>query len=425
MNRASNRASVGYWQLLRQNSRFRRLWSAQLISAAGDWFNSVAVLGLVLQLTNSGFGASLVILCNTLPSFFLIPFAGPVVDRFDRRVLMIVTNMVSAGFALLFLLVHDVQSLWLLYLATVLLVVAASFFGPASSASIPNIVSEEELFAANALSGATWGVMVMVGSALGGLVSAAFGRDIAFVVNAVSFLIAAFLIATIAIPSPKSDRAMAPWRDFKEGMVYLREHLPALGLVGVKFGWGLGAGAVVLLSVFGQQVFKAGDAGIGFLYSARGMGALLGPIIVQAIVGRNIDRLRQAIWGGFLLAAVGYAVFGASGWLNSLLLGCIALLVAHIGGGTIWAISSMILQMTVPDRFRGRVFAVDYGLATLTTGSSTLLYGVGLQAQASPMSLALVAAGLFTVYGMIWGVGTAQGPLHISEATVEMQRQYQ
>ncbi len=232
-----NKASVGYWQLLRQNSRFRRLWSAQLISSAGDWFNSVAVLGLVLQLTDSGLGASLVILCNTLPSFFLIPFAGPVVDRFDRRALMIITNVVSAGFALLFMLVHTVQSLWLLYLATILLVIAASFFAPASSASIPNIVSDEELFAANALSGATWGVMVMVGSALGGLVSAAFGRDIAFVVNAVSFIIAALLIATIDVPSPKSDRAMAPWQDFKEGLAYLRGHLPALGLVGVKLGW--------------------------------------------------------------------------------------------------------------------------------------------------------------------------------------------
>jgi len=418
-----NKASVGYWQLLRQNSRFRRLWSAQLISSAGDWFNSVAVLGLVLQLTDSGLNASLVILCNTLPSFFLIPFAGPVVDRFDRRTLMIITNVVSAGFALLFMLVHDVQSLWLVYLATILLVVAASFFGPASSASIPNIVSDEELFAANALSGATWGVMVMVGSALGGLVSAAFGRDIAFVVNAVSFIIAALLLATIDVPSPKSDRAMAPWKDFKEGLVYLREHLPALGLVGVKLGWGLGAGAVVLLSVFGEQVFKAGDAGIGFLYSARGLGALVGPFIVQAVVGRNIDRLRQAIWGGFLLAAIGYAVFAASGWMNSLLLGCIALLIGHIGGGIVWIISSMILQMSVPDRFRGRVFAVDYGLATLTTGSSTLMYGIALQAQTSPMSLALVAAGLFTIYGMIWGVGTRQGPLHISETTIEAQRQ--
>src|SRR5215467_13443411 len=116
----TNHATVGYWQLLRQNDRFRRLWIAQVISAAGDWFNSVAVLGMVLQLTQSGLGASLVILCSTIPSFFLIPFAGPVVDRFDRRNLMILMNLASAGFALLFLMVHDSSMLWLLYVGSIL-----------------------------------------------------------------------------------------------------------------------------------------------------------------------------------------------------------------------------------------------------------------------------------------------------------------
>src|SRR3954471_6246716 len=119
-------ASVGYWQLLKHNPRFRTLWTAQLISAAGDWFNSVAVLGLVLQLTNSGLGASLVILCSTIPTFFLIPFAGPVVDRFDRRKLMIAVDLISAVVALLFLVVHETSTLWILYLASTLLIVCAS-----------------------------------------------------------------------------------------------------------------------------------------------------------------------------------------------------------------------------------------------------------------------------------------------------------
>src|SRR5512140_3725905 len=130
--RVTGPSSVGYRQLIRQNDRFRRLWSAQLISAGGDWFNSVAVLGLVLQLTHSGLGVSLAILRSTLPSFFLIPYAGPIVDRFDRRTLMIGTNLFSAGIALLFILVHDSGTLWLLYLASALLIVSASFFGPAS-----------------------------------------------------------------------------------------------------------------------------------------------------------------------------------------------------------------------------------------------------------------------------------------------------
>src|SRR5512147_441198 len=195
---------VGYWQLIKQNPRFRTLFTAQLISSAGDWFNSVAVLGLVLQLTRSGLGASLVLLASTLPMFFLIPIAGPVVDRFDRRKLMILTNLFSAGVALLFLLVKTEDTVWLLYVATILLVVSASFFNPASSASIPNIVTRAELFSANALGGATWGIMLMVGSALGGIVSTLLGRDVAFVINALSFLVAAGLIALIEVPSPKT-----------------------------------------------------------------------------------------------------------------------------------------------------------------------------------------------------------------------------
>lgn len=310
--------------------------------------------------------------------------------------------------------------LWLLYVASILLAVSVSFFAPASSASIPNIVSRDELFAANALSGSTWGIMLMVGSALGGIVSATFGRNIAFVINSLSFLIAALIIATLEIPSPKSVKQISPWRDFADGIDYLRHYLPALAMVGVKTGWGIAGGVVVLLSVFGQQVFKAGDAGIGFLYAARGLGALLGPLIVQRLVGRDIDKLRIAIWLAFLASGIGYVIFGASGWLDWLWLGCVALLVAHFGGGITWAISSVLLQSTTPDRLRGRVFAVDFGLSTLTTGTSTLLFGVALQAQVSPMLLALVGAALFSAYGIAWGIATSRGRLEISTASVDV-----
>jgi MFS family permease len=414
----SEGTSVGYLQLIRQNDRFRRLWIAQLISAAGDWFNSVAVLGLVLQLTNSGLAISLVVLCSTLPAFFLIPVAGPVADRFDRRTLMIVTNVLSAGIALLFLIVHAASTLWLLYVATIMLVVMAAFFAPASAASIPNIVSKDELFSANALGFASWGVMVMVGSAVGGIVSATFGREAAFVINALSFLVAALIIATVDIPSPKAQKAIAPWRDFAEGLAYLRHYLPALALVGVKVGWGLAGGVIVLISVFGEQVFKAGDAGIGFLYSARGLGALVGPFVVRALVGRSVDKSRRAIWIGFLLSGIGYAILAISGWFDALWLACIALFVGHFGGGIIWALSGVLLQLTTPDRFRGRVFAVDFGLNTLTTGLSTLTFGLALEGGVQPMALALLGAVTFCTYGVLWGVATSKGRLHLSEETV-------
>jgi MFS family permease len=410
---------AGYWQLIKQNPRFRTLFTAQLISSAGDWFNSVAVLGLVLQLTRSGLGASLVLLASTVPMFFLIPIAGPVVDRFDRRKLMILTNLFSAGVALLFILVKTENMVWLLYVASILLVASASFFIPASSASIPNIVTRDELFSANALGGASWGIMVMVGSALGGVVSTLFGRDAAFVINAISFLIAAGLIAMIEVPSPKTGgKQMTPVKDFIEGMRYLREYLPSLALVAIELGWGFGAGVLVLLSVFGTQVFHAGDAGIGLLYAGRGLGALVGPFVMRAIVGNNITKQRNAIWMSFLLTATGYVIVAYAGWNNSLWLAAFALIIAHFGGGVVWAIAGLLLQITTPDRLRGRVLSVNAGLNTLGSGISTLLFGLALQGGSSPMTLAVIGAALFAIYGVFWGLLTSRGPFHISEANM-------
>ncbi|MEO8395315.1 MAG: MFS transporter [Chloroflexota bacterium] len=410
---------VGYWQLLKQNPRFRTLWTAQLISTAGDWFNSVAVLGLVLQLTRSGFGASLVLLASTVPMFFLIPIAGPVADRFDRRKLMILANLLSAGVALLFILVKTEDMVWLLYVASILLVVSASFFNPASSASIPNIVTRGELFSANALSGSAWGMMVMVGAALGGIVSTLFGRDVAFVINALSFLLAAGLIALIEVPSPKTtNKRMTPVADFIEGMRYLREYLPSLALVGIELGWGFGVGVVVLLSVLGTQVFHAGDAGIGILYAGRGLGVLIGPFVVPVVAGNNIRKLRNAIWLSFVLAGMGYLVVAYAGWNNTLWLAFFGLMLAHFGGGVAWAVGSILLQITTPDRLRGRVSAVNGGLGTLGSGISTLLFGFALQAGSSPMTLAVVGAAIFAVFGVFWGLITARGRFHISEATM-------
>jgi MFS family permease len=410
---------VGYWQLLKQNPRFRTLWTAQLISTAGDWFNSVAVLGLVLQLTRSGLGASFVLLASTVPMFFLIPIAGPVVDRFDRRMLMILANLFSAVVALLFILVKTEDMVWLLYVANILLVVSASFFNPASAASIPNIVTRGELFSANALGGSAWGIMLMVGSALGGIVSTLFGRDVAFVINALSFLIAAGLIALIEVPSPKTThKQMNPVKDFIEGMRYLREYLPSLALVAIELGWGFGVGVVVLFSVLGTQVFHAGDAGIGILYAARGLGVLIGPFVVPAVAGNDIKKLRNAVWLSFLLAAIGYLIVAYAGWNDSLWLASFALILAHFGGGIVWAVSSVLLQITTPDRLRGRVLSVNSGLGTLGSGISTLLFGLALQAGSSPMTLAVVGAAIFAVYGVFWGLITARGPFHISEATM-------
>ena len=165
--------NVGYWPLLRHNPEFTRLWIGQLVSNLGDWFNTVAVLALVYDLTQSGLSTGLIIIASTLPAFLLTPYAGMVVDRFDRRKIMMVADLSRGVLALGMLLVRTSSEIWLLYLFSALLIAFASFFGPALNAAIPNLVSSDELISANALSSATWGLMLAVGAAVGGVVIAA------------------------------------------------------------------------------------------------------------------------------------------------------------------------------------------------------------------------------------------------------------
>lgn len=156
------------------------------------------------------------------------------------------------------------------------------------------------------------------------------------------------------MPSSKvTNKQSTPVKDFIEGMRYLREYLPALALVGIELGWGFGIGVVVLLSVLGTQVFHAGDAGIGVLYAGRGLGVLIGPFVIPAVAGNDIKKLRHAVWLSFMLAAIGYMIVAFAAWNDTLWLAFFALMIAHFGGGVAWAVGSILLQITTPDRLRG------------------------------------------------------------------------
>ena len=173
-----------YLHLLRGNPDFSRLFAAQLISFAGDWFATVAILGLALELTGSPVIASLALVIQTGAFAVASPLAGVLADRLDRRRLMVAADLARVPVALSFLLARDPGTLWIAFVALALLSFGAAVFEPTSSASLPNLVEPDELGEANVLIGSAWGTMLAVGAALGGLVAAAFGRDVAFVVNA-------------------------------------------------------------------------------------------------------------------------------------------------------------------------------------------------------------------------------------------------
>jgi MFS family permease len=408
-----------YVTLLRRNPAFARLYLAQLTSFAGDWFATVALLGLALELTGSSTIASLVLVLQTGGFAAAAPLAGILADRFDRRRLLVAADLARVPVALTFLLARDPDTLWIAFVAVLLLAVGAAVFEPTSSASLPNLVEPDELPAANVLIGSAWGTMLAVGAALGGLVAVTLGRDAAFVVNAGSFAVSAWLIVGIRRPLQAQREAGhavmgGAIEAIRTAVRFARERRVVAAFVLSKTSFGVGTGVVALLAVFGRDVFDAGDAGIGVLFAARGLGALVGPFVARSVMGTDDRGLIRGIAVSFVAAAGCYAIFPLA---PALWVAAVLVFGAHCGGGAQWALSTLGIQRSTPDAIRGRMFSLDYGLVTLTIAVSTL--AAGLLADALPPDTAVWAmAALILAAGLAW-VAFARPILAAVPATLE------
>jgi MFS family permease len=392
------------WRLLRANRDFRLLYVGTLISLGGDWFLTVALLDLVLQLTGSATLASLMLLCQTLPIFLITPVAGRAVDRRDRRKLMITVDVIRAGACLMPLFARTPALLPFAYAGVIIISVGSAYFEPASQAALPNIVAPDDLSAANVLMGSTWGTMLAVGAAIGGAVTMRFGRDVSFVVDAVSFLAsAAFLWRMRARFAEERHRDHPPLMEsVRETVRYAKSNPRVLALLTSKGGYGIGAGVIAMLAVFGKEIFRAGAFGIGVLFAARGFGALLGPFVLRALGTRRDDLQYRLIGPAVLLFGAGYICLGLS---RSLLAGALAVFAAHLGGGAQWQTSTYGLQRETPDWIRGRVFGADYGFVTLTMSLSSLAAGVVSDRFGATIATTAIAS-LAIIWAVVWGAAT-------------------
>ena len=402
---------VGYIDLLRRNRSFRQLWLGQVVSQMGDWFNTIALYTIILQLTGSGRDVGLLLVARFVPSFLFGPISGVVADRFSRQKIMIWSDLLRALVVLGFLFVRRADQLWIIYVLTVFQLGLSTFFEPAKTAAIPSVVEDRELVAANAISSVTWSAMLTIGAAIGGMMTGAFGTDVAFVLDAATYLLSAALIASIRVPKRKKrerqklslGRALGITETI-EGIKYVKDRPRVLALLLVKPAWGLGGGILTLLAVFGERIFPVGKTaagGIGVLFAARGIGTAVGPIVARRIAGEGDRRMQTAIGISFLIGGVFYILFGSS---TSLILALIVLGIAHCGGSILWVFSTVMLQRSVADNFRGRVFAAELALLTLTMAASNYVTGEFLDRGFSPRWVTVGIGILFVMPGIWWFV---------------------
>lgn len=407
-----------YVSLLRENQDYRRLWLGSIVSQLGDWFNLIASAALVANLTGTaGTAISFLFLARFLPLFFFSPLAGVLADRYDRRHVMIVSDLLRAATVLCFLFVREPGQIWLLYVLTIVQFALSAIFVPARSAVLANVVRPQDLVPANALDSLTWSTMLAVGALLGGLAAALLGIAEAFVLDALTFLVSAALISRISGPirAEANRENSSGWFEFLDGLRYLRGQHFILGLSLVKAAGSLAWGAINVLEVaYAENIFTldlpglseiapdmdSGTATLGLIYAVTGLGTGLGPLVMRRWLGDAQMRLRWAIAIGFGLMTVGTLLISLAPTLR---LFAMAALVRTVGSGTVWVFSAALLQMLVPDRVRGRVFAFEFAALTLTQSISIYWAGLaldslGLDVRQVAFSMSVVAG----VMGVLW-----------------------
>ena len=398
-----------YVDLVHHNGQFRYLWLSQIISLFGDWFNLIASAALVAGLSNSaGLAIGGLFLARLLPPFILTPFVGVVADRFNRRNILIATDVLRMFVVLGFLLVRTEEQIWLLYALTVLQLSISAFFEPTRAAILPNIVSRENLVTANALSGTTWSVMLALGAGLGGLATAFFGISAAFIIDALTFVISAWFVSRIhLVPNAggESDLVESGWSAFVEGMRYLRQRPAVLVIALLKGSAALAFGGMAIVEVtFAEKIFPLGTDGsgtLGLIYFIIGLGTGFGPIIAQHFSGDNPHLMKRTILFTYALMVVGYLLVGNATTLPLFLLGTF---IRTAGSGTSWVYSSALLQMLVSDKFLGRVFAFDLAMMTLASAASTLWVGWAMDSLSlTPQQVALALGIVPLVMFFAWG----------------------
>jgi predicted MFS family arabinose efflux permease len=309
-----------------------------------------------------------------------------------------------------FLFVRRADQLWIIYVLTVLQLGLSTFFEPAKTAAIPSIVEPRELVTANAISSVTWSAMLTLGAALGGLITSKLGTDVAFILDAATYVLSAVLIASIRVPKrPKRERQKVSLgrllgiTETIEGIKYVKDRPKVLAALLVKPAWGLGGGILTLLAVFGERVFPMGKnaaGGIGVLFAARGIGTAVGPLVARRVAGEGEKGMQAAIGIAFLIGGVFYIAFGRA---TSLVLALVVLGIAHCGGSILWVFSTVILQKEVVDNFRGRVFAAELALVTLTMAASNYVTGELLtRFNMSPRTVTVGVGCLFLLPAVTW-----------------------
>jgi MFS family permease len=412
---------AGFRQLLRTNRNYRYTWTGQVVSEIGDHFNTIAVFSLALANTKSGLVVSGIMLSRALPVLFAGPLAGVLLDRMNRKQIMIASDLVRALIAVLFLFATSPEHTSWLYLLSGLLMFASPFFTSGRSAILPAIATKDELHTANALTQTTQWTTLTVGGMLAGLAVKQFGYEWAFVLNSLSFVISGWCISRLRPAgrefTPKREEKtaiteadwMRPFREYRDGLQYMRSVPLMLGIAMVHVGWATGGGAAqILFSLFGDVVFNLGSVGIGTIWGCAGLGLVMGGALAHRIGPRlNYGEYKRTIAICYVVHGAAYVIFSQMQQFWAALI-FIALSRAAVAVSSVLNTTQLLVH--VADEYRGRVFAT---IETLTWSVMMIsMMGAGAASENhSPRTIGTWSGVLSSLTALYWSWANWTGRL--------------
>ncbi len=407
-----------FTRLLRSNRNYRYTWMGQVVSEIGDHFNNVAVFSLALAVTHSGLVVSGIMISRAVPAITAGPLAGVLLDRMDRKRIMIASDLLRAVIAAGFIWTIYRPEPWVLYLFSALLMFASPFFTSGRSAILPTIANKDELHTANSVTQITQWTTLTIGTLLAGTSVMQFGYAWAFGINAFSFLFSALCISRLRAPKGrfKAERkavteaeVVRPWRDYSQGLRYMKANPLILGIAVVAIGWATGGGAAqILFSIFGEIVFNRGAAGIGQIWAFAGIGLLAGGTLGHWFGKRaSFKAYKRAIAVCYVIHGGSYVLFSQAR-LYPLALLFIALSRAGVGVSSVLNMTQLLRHTS--DEFRGRVFATIESLAWAVMMMSMMAAGIASQTW-DPRTIGAWSGVLSSTTALAWGFLDLSGRL--------------
>lgn len=381
---------------IKEEKQYRRLFFAGIVNGMGDRFSQVAMLSMLLSITGSGLAVGVTMALRLLPFLIFGPLGGRLADQFSRKRILIITDLVRIIFALSFLLVDSKEDVWIIYMSSFLLAVGEAIYSPTRKASIPRLVKKENLVKVNSMEQVMIGIVLIVGAFSGGIVSYLFGPKITFVLNGLSFLVAAWFISRISFPinseDGKADRKERMRLSVLKKMIIASVPLQIIFLCELLIPLVNGIDNI-LISVYAVEIYHLGDIGVGIFYGALGIG------LVTSFTVANRLKKHFLIVGIVCLILEGVSLIMLS-QTNLVVLALIFFCCTAFMSGVGNACFDTVLMQEIPDEHQGTMFGLTATISNTLLGISMFLAGSALEV-IHPRLLGLISGSSFIVISLL------------------------